>query len=82
MAEIIETPKISEILRDEFMEPSGISGPQLAQALHVPESVVQDILHDRQKITADLSRRLGRYFGVSDSYFFKLQMDIDKRQRN
>lgn len=80
MAENIETPKIGEILQDEFMTPLGISEPQLAQALHVPESVVQGILHDRQKITADLSHRLGRYFGVSDNYFWKLQKDIDKRQ--
>ncbi len=80
MTKFIETPKISEILQDEFMTPLEVSSPQLAQALHVPESVVQDILHDRQKITANLSRRLGRYFGVSDHYFLKLQMDIDKRQ--
>lgn len=82
MTKFIETPKISEILQEEFMTPLGISEPQLAQALHVPESVIQNILHNRQKITADLSLRLGRCFGVSDNYFWKLQKDIDKRQHD
>lgn len=66
MTRNIETPRISEILWEEFMKPLGISAYQLAKELHVPVSRIQDILHDRRKITADTSIRLGRYFGVSD----------------
>ncbi len=80
MTRIIETPRISEILWKEFMKPLGISAYQLAKELHVPVSRIQDILHDRRKITADTSIRLGRYFGVSDKYFLNLQTDIDIRQ--
>ncbi|CCK84201.1 Plasmid maintenance system antidote protein [Lactobacillus equicursoris 66c] len=79
MSEFIETPKISEILREEFMEPLGISAYRLSVDVHVPVSRIQDILHDRRKITADTSIRLGRYFGVSDRYFLNLQTDIDIR---
>ena len=60
MTRNIETSRISEILWEEFMKPLGISAYQLAKELHVP--VIQDILHDRRKITADTSIRLGRYF--------------------
>ena len=80
MSEYIETPKISEILREEFMKPWHISAYRLAQDIGVPVSRIQDILHDRRKITADTSIRLGRYFGVSDRYFLSLQTDIDIRQ--
>lgn len=80
MTRIIETPRISEILWEEFMKPLRISAYQLAKELHVPVSRIQDILHDRRKITADTSIRLGRYFGVSDKYFLNLQTDIDIRQ--
>lgn len=80
MPEYIETPKISEILYEEFMEPWNISAYRLAQDIGVPVSRIQDILHDRRKITADTSIRLGRYFGVSDRYFLSLQMDIDIRR--
>ena len=57
----------------------GISAYKLAQDIFVPTSRVQDILHDRRKITVDTSLRLGKYFGVSDEYFLKLQNDIDIR---
>lgn len=80
MPEYIETPKISEILYEEFMEPWNISAYRLAQDIGVPVSRIQDILHDRRKITADTSIRLGRYVGVSDRYFLSLQMDIDIRR--
>ena len=77
--EYITTPTVSEILREEFMEPLGISAYRLAQAINVPLSRVQDILHDRRKITADTSLRLAKFFGVSDRYFLDLQNDIDIR---
>ena len=77
--EYITTPTVSEILREEFMEPLGISAYRLAQAINVPLSRVQDILHDRRKITADTSLRLTKFFGVSDRYFLDLQNDIDIR---
>lgn len=61
------------------MEPMDISAHKLAQEIHVPVSRIQDILHDRRKITADTSLRLAKYFGVSDRYFLDMQNDIDIR---
>ena len=71
---------MSEILREEFMEPMNLSAYKLAQEIHVPVSRVQDILHDRRKITADTSLRLAKFFGVSDRYFLDMQNDIDIRE--
>ncbi len=79
MENYIETPKMSEILSEEFMMPFGLSAYKLAQEIHVPVSRIQDILHDRRKITADTSLRLGKFFGVSDKYFLDMQDDIDIR---
>ncbi|WP_076461497.1 HigA family addiction module antitoxin [Limosilactobacillus caccae] len=75
----IMTPKISEILRQEFMEPLGISAYYLAKQINVPTSRIQDLLHDRRQVTIDTSIRLGRFFGVADQYFLNLQNDIDLR---
>ena len=76
----VELPKISEILKEEFMIPLHISAYRLAKDIDVPVSRIQDILHDRRKITAETSIRLGRYFGLSDKYFLNLQIDIDIRE--
>ncbi len=80
MEKYIETPKMSEILYEEFMEPMGISSYRLAQEIHVPVSRIQDILHDRRRISADTSLRLARFFGVSERYFLDMQNDIDVRE--
>ena len=79
MENYIETPKMSEILSEEFMIPFGLSAYKLAQEIHVPVSRIQDILHDRRKITADTSIRLGKFFGVSDRYILDMQDDNDIR---
>lgn len=76
----IELPSVGEILKEEFMEPNHISAYFLANAIEVPVSRIQDILHDRRAITIDTSIRLGRFFGLSDTYFLNIQNDIDARQ--
>lgn len=62
------------------MAPFGLSAYRLAREIHVPTSRIQDILHNRRKISADTSLRLARYFGVSDCYFLNIQNDIDIRE--
>ena len=79
MKKRIDTPKMGEILEEEFMRPFKLSAYKLAQGINVPVSRVQDILHERRKITVDTSLRLAKYFGVSDNYFLNIQNDIDIR---
>ena len=79
MAEYIETPTMGEILNEEFLIPLGLSAYKVAQEIKVPTSRLQDILHNRRRITVDTSLRLAKFFGVSDSYFMALQDDIDIR---
>ncbi len=79
MTKRIETPTVGEILKEEFMDPYGISAYKLAQDIKVPTSRIQDILHGRRKITVDTSLRLAKYFDVSDRYFLDIQDDIDIR---
>ena len=79
MADFIPTPTMSEILREEFMEPMNLSAYKLAQEIHVPVSRIQAILNSGRRITADTSLRLAKFFGVSDRYFLDMQNDIDIR---
>ena len=79
MAEYIETPTMGEILNEEFLIPLRLSAYKVAQEIKVPTSRIQDILHNRRRITVDTSLRLAKFFGVSDGYFMALQDDIDIR---
>ena len=79
MEKFIPTPTISEILKEEFMEPLGLSAYRLAKDIQVPVSRIQEILNGTRSISADTSLRLAKYFGVSEGYFLRLQMDVDIR---
>ena len=80
MEEYIAPPTVGEILKEEFMDPNGISKYKLAKDTGMPISRIQDIIHGRRKVTADTSLRLGIYFGVSEKYFLDIQIDIEMRE--
>lgn len=73
----IETPKMSEILREEFLIPYNLSAYRLTKAINVPNYRIYNILYNKSNVDAELSIRLGRFFGVSDNYFLTIQCNID-----
>ena len=79
MNNYIAAPTMSEILKEEFMEPMNLSAYKLAQSIRVPVSRIQAILKNERRITPDTSLRLARFFGVSDRYFLDIQNDLDIR---
>ncbi len=79
MDEFIKTPTMSEILKEEFMKPMNLAAYKLARSIDIPVSRIQAILNNEQKITLDVSLRLAKLFGVSDSYFLDLQSNLDVR---
>jgi antitoxin HigA-1 len=73
-----------EILRDEFLTPMGISVYELAAAIKVPRSRVNDIVRGRRMMTTDTAMRLGRYFNMSAEFWINLQAryDLDVAERS
>ena len=76
---MIKTPTMGEILLEDFMIPMNISAYKLAKDINVPVSRIQDIVHDRRRISVDTALRLAAYFGLSEKYFINIQEDIDIR---
>jgi addiction module HigA family antidote len=68
-----------EILREEFLGPMGIAVYRLAMDIGVPPNRITAILANDRSITADTSLRLGRYFGMSESFWLNLQTGYDLR---
>jgi len=62
-----------EILREEFLEPMGISAYRLAVELHVSPPTVNDIVRERRGITPEMAARLAKYFGTSEQFWLNLQ---------
>ncbi|MCC4383176.1 HigA family addiction module antitoxin [Limosilactobacillus reuteri] len=76
----IPLPIIGEILQEEFMVPLGISPATLSKKTTISLEQINNILHNKLVINADISQQLGQVFHVSDNYFLKLQKDINSRK--
>ncbi len=66
-----------EILKEEFLDPMGISQYRLAQSISVAPRRINEIVHGRRAITADTALRLGRYFGMEAEFWLNLQAHYD-----
>lgn len=79
-ADRIETPKIGDILKEEFLEPLNITAYRLAKDLHVSTSSVLDLIHNKRRISVEMALRLSKYFGTSSKFWLNLQNELDLRE--
>jgi addiction module HigA family antidote len=68
-----------EILREEYLEPLGMSVNALAKALNVTPARMNEIVRERRGVTADTALRLARYFGTDARSWLNLQAAYDLR---
>jgi addiction module HigA family antidote len=66
-----------EILREQFLEPLGLSSGQLAKALGVPRTRIERIVREEMGISPDTALRLSRYFDTTPNLWLNLQTDYD-----
>jgi addiction module HigA family antidote len=65
------------MLREEFLDPMGISQRMLADAVRVPYQRVNEIVNGRRGITPSTALRLAKYFGNSAGFWMNLQLRYD-----
>ena len=66
-----------DVLREEFLNPLGISAYRLSMDIAVPQTRISEILKGNRSITADTALRLSKYFGNSPNFWLGLQNDFD-----
>lgn len=69
-----------EILREDFMDPLGLSAAALARALGVPANRITALLKGERGVTADTALRLSRYFGTTPEFWMRLQSEYELRR--
>ena len=62
-----------EVLREEFMEPLGLSAYKVAEACHLPRTRIERIAREEIGITADTALRLAKFFGTTPEFWLNLQ---------
>jgi addiction module HigA family antidote len=68
---------VGEILREEFMQPLGLTQAALAEAMGVPRKHVNELCNDRRAVTAATALILARVFGNSPDFWLNAQRRCD-----
>ena len=66
-----------QILREEFLEPFGITPDALAKALRVPRMRIMEILRGQGRVNAEIALRLGRFLEMTPEFWVNLQAHYD-----
>jgi addiction module HigA family antidote len=69
-----------EILREEYLEPLGMTSNALSIHLRVPAPRINDVVREKRGITTDTALRLARYFNTTAQYWLNLQTSYELRQ--
>jgi antitoxin HigA-1 len=62
-----------EMLREEFLEPLGLSAGYVAKACGVPRTRIERIAREELGISGDTAVRLGKFFKTSPEFWMNLQ---------
>jgi addiction module HigA family antidote len=79
MPKLIQPPHPGETILEDVIKPLGMSVNQLAKALGITATRLNDIVRGRRGITADTALRLARYLGNSAEFWLGLQLEYDLR---
>lgn len=66
-----------ELLKEEFLDPMGITQYRLAKEIGVPAQRIGQIIAGNRGITADTDLRLCRFLGLSNGYWLRVQAAYD-----
>ncbi|MBR8829260.1 MAG: HigA family addiction module antidote protein [Gomphosphaeria aponina SAG 52.96 = DSM 107014] len=66
-----------EIILYEFLEPLEMTQNELADALHISLSQIEEIINGKKAITPEIALRLSRYFATSPEFWLNLQQRYD-----
>jgi addiction module HigA family antidote len=69
-----------EILMEDYMKPLDLSQNRLGRELGVSPRAINEIVHGRRSITAEMSIRLGAFFSQSPRFWINIQTECDLRK--
>ena len=75
--DLIELSTPGEVLKEEFLDPMGITPYALAKSIFVDPPRIASIIKGKRKITADTALRFSRFFGNSAEFWMNMQSRYD-----
>lgn len=80
--QLLHNPHAGEILKEEFLKPLNVSQNALAKSIGVPSNRVHAIIRGLRRVAANTGLRLCKFFGLSNGYFLRLQVEHELMETN
>jgi len=78
MTELKRQPThVGEVLKEEFLEPLGMTQSHLAKALHTSFRAINELVNEKRGVTTEMALKLAKYFGTSPQLWLNLQNQFD-----
>ena len=78
MTELKRQPiHVGEVLKEEFLEPLGMTQSHLAKALHTSFRAINELVNEKRGVTTEMALKLAKYFGTSPQLWLNLQNQFD-----
>jgi len=75
--DLLENTHPGQMLREDYLEPLGITAYKMATGTGLSQIHVSKILRGQRSITPMTSLLLGKFFGVSERFWLNLQNHYD-----
>ena len=79
MNEFIRPEHPGLALKEDFLDALEIKPGTLAKAIGVDRAAIKRITDGKRDISAEMSMRLGKYFGINPDFWFRMQNQYDMR---
>lgn len=70
------------ILREEYLEPYGLSPGKLAAHVDVPRTRIERLVKEETAMTIDTAKRLAAAFRTTPNFWMNLQINYDVQTSN
>ena len=77
MAKMHDPPHPGEIIRDQCLEPLGLSVTDAAKGLGVTRKALSELLNGHAGISPEMAIRLERAFGSTAETWLRMQLEYD-----
>ena len=77
----ISLGSFGDYIKEDWMEPLGLSAYKLAKDLGITPVALSKILNGKNRMSEDVCWRLARYFGMSLNFFVNVQAEYELRNK-
>ena len=78
--DVVDAIHPGEILREDFLIGTQVSIEEVAMGTALAPAIVESLLNKIRPVDAWIDLCLGRYFGMSEGFFLRLQNSFDLEQ--